>query len=136
MEPIEFPDITTLVINHLLDTLPGDGWDVPVYSEEPNPRPEQFVLVQRIGGARRTIVSDEARIVTDGWAGTDVDAHDLTAAARTRILSMRGEQVDGVQIYRVEDLSGPARNPDPDSGNPRYSTTQSVAARGTTRIGS
>lgn len=130
-DPIDFPDAEAVVIDHLEALM-----EVPVHTSVPNPRPDRFLVVTRAGGALRTMVSDEARIVTEAWGLDDQDSAELAGIARSNILAMRGLRVGDVQVYRVTDQSGPARDPDPDSGASRYSTTQSVALRGSTRASS
>lgn len=127
-DPIDFPDVEAVVATRLLELM-----DVPVHTSVPSSRPPRFIVVGRYGGARTSLVADSARIVTEGWGIDDADAAELCRIARSNILAMRGQLIGDVQVYRVEDLSGPARDPDPDSGAPRYSTSQSVAVRGVTR---
>lgn len=126
MQPVEFPDVTTLVVDHLAGVI-----DEPVYSDTPNPRPDVFVVVRRVGGPRRTLVSDGAQMMCEVWAADDVRAVELAAVVRAHVLSLDGEVVDGVQFYRADELSGPQWNPDPDSGSPRYTFQSTLAVRGT-----
>ncbi len=125
-EVIVFPDTVALVVTHL-----GDNLDEPVYSRIPNPRPAEFVTVQRTGGPRRNLVTDEAQITVDSWAQTPAEAHDLAQLARAYINSLPGQQVDGVAIYKSDELAGPADLPDPLSDQPRYSQSFAISARGT-----
>lgn len=131
MDPVEFPDTTTIVVNHLASELDGAGYDIGVYSDVPNPRPTEFVTVKRVGGPRRNLVADGAQLVIDAWAGDDVAAHDIAQIARSYLNAMYGEVVGGVQVYRVDELSGPGSKPDPESGQARYSFQTTVMVRGT-----
>jgi hypothetical protein len=125
MGPVEFPDTTTLVVDYLADVV-----DVDVFSEVPNPRPDSFVVVRRLGGVRRNLVSDGAQIGVDCFGTDDVDAYELATTARAHLFAMYGQVVDGVQVYRVDELAGPSSSPDPDSGQARYTFQQSVMVRG------
>jgi hypothetical protein len=125
MEAVEFPDTTTLVVDYLADLV-----DVDVFSEVPNPRPDSFVVVRRLGGPRRNLVADGAQIGVECFGSDDVDAYELAAAARAHLIAMYGQVVDGVQVYRVDELAGPSSSPDPDSGQARYTFQESVMVRG------
>jgi hypothetical protein len=124
VESIVFPDATATVITGLDAALTE-----PVSSRVPNPRPATFVTVQRAGGPRRNIVTDEATLIVESWAATPAAAHDLAQNARATIHALLGTSVDGVRILRTEETSGPAYLPDPDSQQARYTQTFSVALR-------
>lgn len=131
MEAIVFPDAATITIDHLVEVLPFDGYtDATVHGEIPNPRPDEFIVVERIGGPRQTLVSDAAHLAVDCWSTDDVAAHDIAQIVRARILSMRGEVIGGYAVGRIDEMSGPYRNPDPDSAQPRYSFQVTVPVRG------
>jgi len=126
MQPVEFPDVTTLVVDYLAGVI-----DEPVYSDTPNPRPSTFVVVRRLGGPRRTLVSDGAQMMVEVWASDDVTAAGLAGVVRAYALALDGEVVAGVQFYRADELSGPQWNPDPESGSSRYTFQSTFAVRGT-----
>lgn len=130
-EPIVFPDATaaccTWLAAYLLE---------PVGSKVPNPRPTAFVTINRTGGPKRNLVTDEPQITVESWAQTDEAAHDLAQAARAYLNAMVGEIVNGAPVYRVDELSGPANLPDPLSEQPRYSQSFTVAIRGEVLTGS
>jgi hypothetical protein len=132
VDPILFPDTVTIVIDRLLNTLPDEGFDVGVYSSVPNPRPASFVVVERLGGPRQNIVADNAHLAVDCWNSNDRDAHDLAQMCRALIHAMQGVSFEGGDVGRIDELSGPYRNPDPDSAQDRYSFQVTVAVRGTT----
>jgi acetylornithine deacetylase/succinyl-diaminopimelate desuccinylase-like protein len=132
MDPILFADTTTIIIDRLSNTLGGEGFADDVYSSIPNPRPAEFVVVERLGGPRQNIVADNAHIAVDCWAATDREAHDLAQMCRAFIHAMQGLAFEGGTVGRIDELSGPYRNPDPDSGQDRYSFQVTVAVRGQT----
>lgn len=135
-ETVILPDVVAIVISHLNDTLPARGYAVDVLPRVPTPRPVSFVLVRRVGGVRRSIVSDAATLTIEAWAARDEDAHDIAQQCRALIRDMRGTVVDGVPVYGVQEFAGPALLPDPDSDSPRYTQTVEVHARGAAPTGS
>ncbi len=131
-DPVLFPDTTEVVINGLVDVLPDDGYDIGLYSTVPNPRPAEFVVIERVGGPRANIAQDSAHLAVDCWSTSDVDAHNLAQIVRARIAAMQGTVIDDQAVGRVDELSGPSRNPDPVSSQDRYSFQVAVAVRGST----
>lgn len=129
---ITFPDAVALVIGHLTD---DPTITVPVHKRVPADRPASFVTVQRVGGVAE-LVTDEAQVMIHCWGDDDVTAADLAIVVRGSLGTMRGEVVDGVQVYRVTELAGPADIPDPDSDQYRMRWTITVQVRGTTPVSS
>lgn len=128
---VVFPDAAAAVTGRLADLL-----DVPTDVRVPNPRPEEFILVRRVGGTRRDIVTDEATITIEAWAQDEAAAHDLAQLARAYVHAMAGSAEGDVRVYRVGEFAGPASLPDPDSAQSRYTLTVTVAVRGVTPVGS
>ena len=132
-DPVIFPDTAVVVIDELLNVLPDDGYtDIGVYSSVPNPRPTEFVTVERVGGPRANIAQDSAHLAVDCWSTSDRDAHDLAQIVRARIHAMQGTSNEGGTVGRIDELSGPSSNPDPASSQDRYSFQVVVAVRGFT----
>lgn len=129
---ITFPDAVALVIGHLSD---DPDITVPVHKRIPNPRPASFVTVQRVGGVA-DLVTDDAQVMIGCWGDDDVTAADLAIVVRGSLGTMRGEVVDGAQVYRVTELAGPADIPDPDSDQYRMRWTITVQVRGATPVSS
>lgn len=123
---ITFPDTVALLIGHLDANLTE-----PVRHRIPNPRPATFVTLRRTGGPKRNLVTDQAQVTAESWADTDQAAHDLAQEVRALLNALPGTVVDGVAVYRCDELSGPADLPDPLSDQARYSQSFSVALRGT-----
>jgi hypothetical protein len=124
-ETIVFPDSVALVIDFLKDEVGGT-----VLNKVSDPRLPQFVVVRRVGGVRRNIVCDAATLTVDCWAEQSEDAHDLAQYCRAVLHTLPGQQLDGVTVYKVDEVGGPADLPDPVSDQPRYSFTVSVTVRG------
>jgi len=127
---VAFEDAVALTLGYLSDELPSHGWDIPTHKNVPNPRPPVFVRVLRTGGTSRAVVVDQAQLTVECWADHDADAADLASTVRALVSSMAGRVVDGVQCYRVAELSGPADLPDPLSDQNRMTWTVTVHLRG------
>ena len=130
-EMIVFPDTTAAVITAVRAKLVAAGNTAPVGLEVPKPRPLSFATIVRIGGVRRNLVVDEATLAIEAWADTEARAHDLAQLVRAAIHSLVGETTDAGTVYRTGEFAGPTSLPDPDSDNPRYVFTVTVAVRGT-----
>lgn len=132
-DSVLFTDAAALVIDELRAALEERDNDAAVGHSAPNPRPPAgFVLVRRVGGLRRDLVTDEPMLVIEAWHPSAATAHDLIQTARLVVHAMHGRAVDGVPVYRVTEVSGPAFLPDPLSDQPRYTMTVQVAVRGAT----
>ena len=124
---IVFPDAVELVADLLRTALTP----TPVVARVPNPRPASFVTVSRTGGTRRNDVVDDATITVHAWyAGSEEAAHDLAQQARAWLHATVGQPVNGVVVYRCDELAGPYLNPDPVSEVVRYTFSVQVAVRG------
>jgi hypothetical protein len=124
------PDAVDVLGGFLQVELPQYGWDVPVRDRVPETRPAQFVVIRRVGGVHRNVVSDEAMVTVEAWARTHEQAQDLCALSRALIHSLPGTVVGTVPVYRITDVAGPSLLPDDLSAQPRYTCTLSVAMRG------
>jgi hypothetical protein len=124
-EIITFGDIEYALVIHLTDTLD----DVPVSATVPKVRPATFVTVRRLGGPKRNMVVDSPLVTFECWADTGGNAYSLASLVRGIINALPGEVIEGINIYRVEEASGPAMLPDPDSNQMRYVFTASIDAR-------
>jgi hypothetical protein len=120
-----FGDTVALVINRLRPELGS----VPIGARVPNPRPAAFVVVLRTGGVQETPVTEGAQITVEAWSNRSENAHDLAQLCRAHLHAMQGEVVDGVQVYRVDEFSGPGDLPDPVSTQARYTFTVSITVR-------
>lgn len=132
-DPILFADVEALVTDFLTEVL-----DVTVSSEVPPTQTldDEHLQVFRTGGPRRNLVTDEPQLSIEARAATPKAAHDLAQLARAHLHALVGTTLDGLAVYRVDELSGPQALPDPNSAQPRYVFTVTVALRGTTVTGS
>lgn len=124
---VTFPDAVALVVSYLNGVLTE-----PVSSRVPNPRPAAWVTVSRAGGTARNALVDAPLLAVDAWAASgEPEAHDLAQRARAWLHAAVGQVVDGTVVYRCDEASGPAPNPDPVSEVPRFSFAVQLAVRGT-----
>ena len=130
METIVFPDVEDLLQQYLTVQLPLAGFDVPVHVKIPDPRPDSFVTIPRVGGVRRNMVVDTATISVDCWGMTPQPALQLAQVTRGLIHGLIDQQLGDYPVYRVDEFAGPGNNPDPVSYHSRYTATYSVFIRG------
>jgi hypothetical protein len=119
------PDVEKLVVEALNAEFgtrkPAVKWSTKV----PNPRPAAFGRVLRTGGPMETLVSENAQITLEGWAGTEAVALDILNLARAIAFDFDGT------LFGVTEIGGPANLPDPTTSQCRYTATLGVRARGT-----
>lgn len=123
---IVFPDAVLVTILYLREVVPG----LSVYSRVPDPRPAEFVRVERLGGMRRALILDRPRMNVECWSDSEENAADLSARVRAYALAMAGKRGD-TTVYDVVEVSGPMWLPDSASGQPRYSFAVEFSTRGT-----
>lgn len=126
VQAIVFPDASKLIADRLRTVLAT----VAVGTKVPNPRVVPFVLVRRLGGVRRNLVTDEPLISLECWDADDAAAQNLAQLARAHMGALQGVVLDGTTVYRVDEISGPQDLPDPLSAQPRYVQQFTVALRG------
>lgn len=124
-EAIVFPDVEALLVRYLPPLL-GVGASTRV----PNPRPDSFVVVRRVGGTRPNVITDVPVVVVECWAKTDVAASDLARLARAYVGALAQSDVGGDYVRRVREVAGPQSYPDPASSSPRYQMTVQIDTRG------
>lgn len=127
-ETIAFPDVETLLVGYLKAQLAARSDTATVATKVPNPRPRRLVRLLRAGGARKNLVIDSPTVVVECWDADETAAAELVRLVRALIWAMPGTS----GVYRVGEFAGPASQPDPESGSPRYVFTVSVDVRGFT----
>lgn len=128
-----FPDAVQLALDTLAAELPAIvGEAVPTGNRVPSPRPPRFVRVRRMGGTRVTVVTEAAQLSVEAWASDVAGADDLAQACRSVLFGMKGRTIDGIPVYLVEDIGGPAEVADPLSDQPRAQLSVAVHLRGRT----
>ncbi|WAB09063.1 tail terminator [Arthrobacter phage Chridison] len=93
----------------------------------PNPRPPEFVILRRVGGVMRDLVTDEPTILVEAWSSTETKAARL--ANEVRGLLHWYTEIDGYSILGCDEISGPVNLPDGLSAQVRYTATYVVAIR-------
>lgn len=88
------------------------------------------LVVRRVGGPFEWPVVDNATVTLEAYGLTVAQAWDLITDARALVWSLRGQVVNGIAVYRLDEFAGPAFLPDPDTeGTPRYTLTVSIRHR-------
>lgn len=123
------PDAEQLVIDYLATEMPKYGNNTAVSGRPPQDLSDA-VTVLRTGGSRRDLVTDQAQITIDSRAGRDTTALDTLRLVRALMDDAWGKVLGGQQVYDVNELSGPYRNPTDQDLN-RYSQSFLVAVRAT-----
>lgn len=129
-EPVLFPDAEDLLVGYLTTEFATRGISATAHTRVPNPRPNAFVLVPRVGGTRRNLVVDSPTIGFEVWGLTDKAACDLGRVVRALIFGLSGRVISGVQCYRVDELVGLTNFPDGVSAQSRYIFTTTLSFRG------
>lgn len=88
---------------------------IDCYSYPPDERPDEFITIERTGGAY-SLAKDEPNLAVQCWSTTETDAYTLALATR-EALRMSCDYVD--QICKVE-VTSIYNFPDPDSDMWRY----------------
>lgn len=104
-------------------------------TQVPRARPDRFVRTIRTGGFRADPITDVARLTFEAWNTSKTGAERDAQAVRRVLEEMRGHLFDGIKVHRIEEISGPADSPDPDTTVPRYVMTHELALRGRYRKG-
>lgn len=125
-----FPDAVDVVTGYLATELASRAESAPVHSQIPSTRPSRFVLVRRVGGPRRDLVTDLPLLTVEAWGEDEGDAIDLLGLCRGLIGALRGSVQSGVTVYRVNEVGGPGWLPDPVSDHPRFTLTVEIGMRG------
>lgn len=119
-----YPDIVALLVAYLDPLLTG-----PVMSRVPDPRPDVWTQVRRVGGTQVRPVREQPRVDVFSNALTEPDAWALGDLTRRSIHALKGTTLGGAVVYRVEETMGPRENDDPLTGRPRYWATYSILVR-------
>lgn len=123
METFAPADVEDVLVAYLAGAL-----GVPVSTQVPAERPELFVTLERLAGRRPNLVQDEATVGVRCWGDLTSSA---TLAQRTYRLfdALGGQGVPGCYVYWPVKITGPANDPDPKSGTPRYRLTVTLRTR-------
>lgn len=123
---VVFPDAALVTVTYLRSVMPG----VLVYTRIPADRPAEFIRVERLGGMRRSLITDRPRMDIHCWSTSEEAAEGLMARTRALTLAMAGARA-GTTVYDVAEVTGPQWLPDNTSGQPRYAFAVEFSTRGT-----
>lgn len=128
MPPVELPDAETMAVAFLNGR--GGGVLSRAATKVPNPRPKRFTRAWRTGGAARNRVIDEPIITITCTASDSVTASADANAARNYVLN---EYTRMPLVRHVEEVTGVHFDPDPDTGEDRYTFSVRMVVRGRPR---
>lgn len=120
-----WPDIVSLVVAHLDAVLNP----IPTATRVPNPRPERFVQVRRVGGLALPPVRDQARLDAFTWAPTEPEAMTVALDVRQELWALAGTDTLGITVYAVTEFLGPRQDDDDTTGTPRVWATYGLTFR-------
>lgn len=86
--------------------------DVRVATKVPNPRPKKLVRISRIGGSRSNPVTDQAVLLFECWASSDIAAEELANLVSDSLPSIVGRWFDGSFVRHWRLTFGPVDHPD------------------------
>lgn len=135
VEIIIDPDAEAVVVNYLqgiANALPSSdvNYQVKVSTIVPNPRPSRFLQVIRTGGARASLVVDRPQVLVMASSDKEDDAIALLAWARAYVNAAERAGVMGsATCSYVNEYSGPANFPEPNSGQYRYRASFEIDLR-------
>lgn len=120
-----YPDVIDLLRDYLLPVVSPRQ----VASRIPDPRPDEWVQLRRVGGVQRRPVRDAPNVDVFCWALTDPAAWELADLVRRSIHSLAGTATLGLVVYRVQEMLGPTSTDDPLTGTPRVWATYTIDVR-------
>lgn len=121
---VAFADVEQMLVDYL-------GVPEHIGTSIPNPRPDTFYRIERVGGPRRTRVTEQPLVVLEAWSVDEDAAYALMARGRTAMEALEGQSlIEGCPIYDMDENSGPTSLPDPLSTHCRYTATFEFSIRG------
>lgn len=113
--------VVTAKVNEVLgSTLSGS-------TKIPNPRPAEFLVIRRIGGSARDLVTDVPVIQIEAWASTESRAQLIANTARSVVWWL--QDINGESVVLETEVIGPVSYPD-GSAQARYTGSYAIAVRG------
>lgn len=117
------PDAELVAVTYLR----GRFGSAPVSTKVPNPRPATFVRLWRSGGVPRNRLVDYAQLTVECWGADKPTAMALARQAQTLLLN--AASVDGIALCRRVEAGSLYYDPDPASGQERYTFTAYLVLR-------
>jgi hypothetical protein len=132
-EVIIFRDAEATATSYLLEEFAARDWvaGLTATSAIPNPRPARYLQVIRTGGFIHDMVWDRPQLLIIAASDDEGDAIDILNLVRGLMVAagIVGEMGEAT-VSEVNEFSGPANWPDPNSGQPRYRCTFELDLRG------
>lgn len=126
MQRTEFIDVEAALV-----TFVRERCRVQAGTLVPSKLPEEFVQVQRVGGGEYSPVTERPMVLVHVWGLKWPQVSKLAALVRSRLMGCT--VLADMPVYRVVEVGGLARSPDPDTGGPRFQFTLEFHMRGATR---
>lgn len=114
---LELANVEAALVSHLAAAV-----GVVTSTRVPNPRPSQFIRVQRIGGDQVNLVQERPLVLIECWANGVLTSWNLARQAHSSLLGSQPLEIGGVELGRRE-LSSPVNYPDPSTTQDRYQFT-------------
>lgn len=93
----------------------------------PESIPDRMVQIQDVGGVGDRFI-DKPMITFGCFGKSREDA--MRFAEEIRYLARNCEELDGLPVYEIRQVSRPSHRPDPDTGRQRYQFTLEFKVRG------
>lgn len=106
------------------DYLNASDIGAAAYLAVPSSRPDEFLVVEQTGGGRPDRVRLLPSVDVDCWAKTRARASELSDEVAAAALAMADELPN---VFRAT-VTTQYNNPDPDSGQPRYTVGIDITA--------
>lgn len=120
-----FPDVTALLVTHLTPIIAP----TPLFVDVPDPRPDEFAQVRRIGGLANPPVRDNPHVDAITWAPTAQQAMSTLLTIRGELWALPGTATLGLAVYRLSEILGPKQLTDPETGSPMAIATFELQVR-------
>lgn len=118
------PDVDRMLLDALNAGYAAAGENPHVGTMRPNPLRDEFVVVRRAGGPRVTLITEDARVLLEGWALTEARASRLLNIGRAVLFAQNGD------LFGADEYAGPANFPDPTiPDRARYTAGLSIQVR-------
>ncbi len=118
---VEFTPVEGALATHLTATR---GVECATETREDEPR---FILLIGLGSTRNGPATEQSMITFLCSAPTKAEAEHLARDVRADIHAL--SELAGRPVYEIQDVGGPASDPDPDSGAPAYRYTALITTR-------
>ena len=122
MEAYEFLDVEAELVSLIRARV-----RVAASTQMPKEKPNEHVLVIRVGGTADQL-TDRPMVTFIASAPSWPEAAALGKLLRQRLMSIT--RFGDIPVYRVREVGGLSRSPDPDTADPRYQLTVEFKLRG------